>query len=405
MTASESQECAPIIVVGAGPVGLFQVLSLHLRGFNCVVIEKRHTPISDTRSLGIHPPCLDMLDELGLLNQFLKKGIRVDKGIAHNGRKKLGEINFSSTQEFGQKHPYILIHPQYETERILKNAVSVLSSHSIRYGFEVTDFQDNGNHLVVYSDEISQSPDTQVSESQEDKSPILIACDGKDSALRSMAGIAYTGSPYPDTYAMGDFSDLEYAQSPPYVYITSEGLVESFPIAEQKRRWVIKTEHYQSNPQPHWLTESIYARVGVRPDISSCSMISSFGVQHHRAAVRQKNRFFLVGDAAHVISPIGGQGMNLGWLGAWQLALDLKKLQNEDKLYNSSKNPLPPTSYSTNFDAVITEVTRRAHWNMKMGRKSKLQWLKQLLIQFILQVPSTAKRLAVRFSMSDLPTK
>ena len=405
MTASVSQESAPIIVVGAGPVGLFQALSLHLRGIDCVVIDKRHTSISDTRSLGIHPPCLDMLDELGLLNQFLKKGIRVDKGIAHNGRKKLGEINFSSTQQSEHKHPYILIHPQNETERLLKNAFSELSPHSIRYGFEVTDFQDNGDHLVVYSHEVSQSPDKHVSQSREDRCTILIGCDGKNSALRRMAGIAFVGSQYPDTYAMGDFLDLEYPQSPPYIYITSEGLVESFPIAEQKRRWVIKTKHYQSKPQPHWLSESIYARVGVRPDTASCSMISSFGVQHHRAASRQKNRFFLVGDAAHVISPIGGQGMNLGWLGAWLLALDLNKLQSENKLDNPSKNLLPSTSYSTNFGAVITEVTRRARWNMKIGRESKLQWLKQLFIQLLLQVPSTAERLALRFTMSDLPTK
>ena len=210
MTASVSQESAPIIVVGAGPVGLFQALSLHLRGIDCVVIDKRHTSISDTRSLGIHPPCLDMLDELGLLNQFLKKGIRVDKGIAHNGRKKLGEINFSSTQQSEHKHPYILIHPQNETERLLKNAFSELSPHSIRYGFEVTDFQDNGDHLVVSSHEVSQSPDKHVSQSREDRCTILIGCDGKNSALRRMAGIAFVGSQYPDTYAMGDFLDLEY---------------------------------------------------------------------------------------------------------------------------------------------------------------------------------------------------
>ena len=168
MTTSVSHINSPIIVVGAGPVGLFQALALHLRGLNCVVIDKRHTSISDTRSLGIHPPCLDMLDELGLLNKFLKKGIRVDKGIAHNGRKKLGEINFASTQQSGQKHPYILIHPQNETEALLKEAFSERLSHSIRYGSEVTDFRDNGNHLVVYSHKVSQSPDTTLSESRED---------------------------------------------------------------------------------------------------------------------------------------------------------------------------------------------------------------------------------------------
>ena len=158
MTTYDPHIHSPIIVIGAGPVGLFQALALHLRGLNCVVIEKRHTTISDTRSLGIHPPCLDMLDELGLLHKFLKKGIRIDKGIAHSGRKKLGEINFACTQQSGQKHPYILIHPQNETEALLKEALFERLSHSIRYGSEVTDFQDNGNHIVVFSHKIPPSP-------------------------------------------------------------------------------------------------------------------------------------------------------------------------------------------------------------------------------------------------------
>ena len=86
--------------------------------------------------------------------------------------------------------------------------------------------------------------------------------------------------------------------------------------------------------------------------------------------------------------------MNLGWLGAWLLALDLNKLQSENKLDNPSKI-FPSTSYSTNFGAVITEVTRRARWNMKIGRESKLQW--QATFYPSIAIPSTAERLALRF--------
>ena len=396
---------APIIVVGAGPVGLFQALSLYLKGIECFIMERRNAAISDTRSLGIHPPCLDMLEELGLLSEFLKKGIRVDKGIAHNGRKKLGEINFSSTQLSGQKHPYILIHPQNETEALLKRAFTDIGPNKIQYGCEVIGFQDNGGHVVVHSQMVHDPLSPASPKVQEHKTPMLIACDGKNSALRTYAAIQYNGRPYPDTYTMGDFPDPDTPQSPPFVYITSEGLVESFPIADQKRRWVIKTDHYQSNPQPAWLSEAIHKRVGEMPDSSNCTMISSFGVQHHRAALRQKNRLFLVGDAAHVVSPIGGQGMNLGWLGAWQLAKDVKKLHEKGFLYSPSENPIPATSYSSDFDSVIAEVARRAHWNIKMGRKSKLQWLKQLFIQILLSIPPSSRKLAERFTMSNLPTK
>lgn len=381
-----SSQKQPIVIAGAGPAGLFMGLCLVHQGFQVQIFEQRSEVISDTRSLGIHPPSLCLLEKLGLLNEFLKKGIQVHTGLAHDGRQGLGRIEFS---EIDLKPSYLLIHPQNQTEAILKQAFMERMPNGLHYGVSIESFLDRGSDIEV----LIRSHDDQL---QSYHTPILIACDGKNSSLREYAQISFDGHAYPDTYIMGDFPAHSTQAKEPTVYITQEGLIESFPLPDGKRRWVAKTDHYLKNPQPRQLSELIKKRIDVELDVSNCTMMSSFGVQHMRANKRQHNRFFVVGDAAHVVSPIGGQGMNLGWLGAWQLSLDLTETNIE------ASGMLAPTTYERQFHRTIREVAKRAEWNMKMGRKSSLYRLKIQGIRLLLGLPWTARFLAGRFSMSGL---
>jgi len=384
--ANAATEKQPIIIAGAGPAGLFMGLCLAEKGFEVQIFEKRTELISDSRSLGIHPPSLRMLEKLGILNEFLKKGIEVPMGWAHDGRDLLGSIDFSGID---QKPSYILIHPQNETEKILKQAFIERMPKGIQYGASIESFTD-------LESEIALEVRNHQHELRTYHTPILISCDGKNSTLREAAAISYEGHNYPDTYLMGDFPVVASDPKEPVVYITQEGLVESFPLPDGKRRWVAKTEEYIRNPEVEELSQIIKNRTHVTLEAHHCSMISSFGVQHRKASKLQRNRFFLVGDAAHVVSPIGGQGMNLGWLGAWQLSEDLASMNVE------VPGPLKITNYQRHFYATIKEVAKRAEWNMKMGRKSLFHRLKVQIIRLLLSTPLTAKFLAVRFTMSGL---
>ena len=151
---------------------------------------------------------------------------------------------------------------------------------------------------------------------------LLVAADGKGSFVRNALDISFRGRNYPDHYLMGDFHDTTTFGTDAALYFTPAGLVESFPLPGGLRRWVVKTPERVSAPTPETLARFIRERLGVTLPVETNS-VSVFGIQRFLADRFVAGRVALVGDAAHVVSPIGGQGMNLGWLGAWRLAESL----------------------------------------------------------------------------------
>jgi 2-polyprenyl-6-methoxyphenol hydroxylase-like FAD-dependent oxidoreductase len=211
--STSATENRTIIIAGAGPAGLFMGLCLAEKGFEVQIFEKRTELISDSRSLGIHPPSLRMLEKLGLLNEFLNKGIQVPIGWAHDGQQMLGCINFSGID---QKPSYILIHPQNETEKILKQAFIERMPNGIQYGTSIESFTD-------LESEIALEVRNHQHELRTYHTPILISCDGKNSTLREAAAISYEGHNYPDTYLMGDFPVVASDPKEPVVYSRRTG--------------------------------------------------------------------------------------------------------------------------------------------------------------------------------------
>ncbi|MDA0671550.1 MAG: NAD(P)/FAD-dependent oxidoreductase [Bacteroidetes bacterium] len=389
----------PVLIVGGGPTGLFLALSLRQLGIDCRVIEKKETRTQHSRSIGIHPPSLELFDRQGLIEPFLEEGILIRKGHAYLNQSRIGSVSFDSLPG---RHQYVLSLPQSQTEAILEAACQEMDSSMVCRGVTLTSYETTQDGVRVHMQD-TEGTDGDVgghgAEGSEGASEVttcdvLVGCDGKRSVVRELTGIEFDGSNYPDTYMMGDFEDTTPFGEDAMITLHQDGLVECFPLTKGRRRWVVKTAQYVDAPTEQELKEIVAHRTGYDLHQAPCTMISSFGVQHFIAETFAKGRVVLAGDAAHVVSPIGGQGMNLGWLDGEALAKALQAfLLTQDERHLQD--------YSKRQRAVARQAGKRAEWNMRLGRSFKNRWVKQCMLFLFVRTP-IQRVLAQLFTMQKL---
>lgn len=377
-----------IVIVGGGPVGLFLGICLARRKIPCLILEKRENPITDSRSLGIHPTSLELFDKTGIIEPFLKAGLKIEKGIAHSGKKELGEIDLTKT---AKPYNYILACPQFKTEQILRKEFKSQYPDFLITGAEVESFKETKDAISIKF--------TLDGKTQTITTNYLVGCDGKNSFVRENAGIEFKGKNYPDTYIMGDFTDNTPFGNKAVVYLSSDGMIECFPLPNGLRRWVVKTDSYIKKATKEAIAYRVKKRLGFSLETQNVLMLSSFGVQHQWAQKMVKNRIILAGDSAHVVSPIGGQGMNLGWIDAWELASTFHEIQHKTStkvVENAFRN------YERKQQEMARTVAKRAEVNMRLGRKSSFGWIRNFLLKQVLKSAYLNKKAAQLFTMRGL---
>lgn len=307
-----------VLVVGGGPVGLFLATLLAGRGLDVAVWEKREQPATLSRAIGIHAPSLRAFGAVGITDTVLDQAVLVRRGLGRCRGRSLGVVDFSRVPDY----PFVAALPQFQTEGILVRRLAELAPDALTRGIAVEQIYDTGDHVQV----TGLSADGVV----EDSARFVVGADGARSAVRRLLTIPTASRTYPDTYLMGDVTDTTGAGPDAVVSLEPGGVVESFPLPGGVRRFVAHTTgtpfaaHTSTGdgpaPTADDLAEIIADRTGTHVDPTTCTMLSAFATRRRFAQHMVRGRVCLVGDAAHEISPIGGQGMNLGWLDAVALA-------------------------------------------------------------------------------------
>ncbi|GGD85843.1 FAD-dependent oxidoreductase [Microbacterium murale] len=332
-----------VAIVGGGPVGLLLACLLAQDGIDVAVYERREAGDDRSRAIGIHPPGRAALDAVGVGEDARRQALALDGGDVLCGGRVLASVSFTTRQQ-------VLILPQHRTHALLVKRLAELRTDAVHLGHVVRDVLDEGD--VVRLDVEAGGVVREVTAS------IVVAADGVRSAIRRRLGIRWRERSGSGSYSMTDIADEE-PSTRVHLYCEPGGIVESFPLPEGRRRWVV------ADPQDRLhdgaaFAQAIEERTGIRLDQTTEIVPTAFRAQQHRAMHAAVGRVVLVGDALHETSPIGGQGMNLGWNGARQLAAAIEM---------SLRGAAPDFSaYERRVLRSAARAQRRSSFYMTMGR-------------------------------------
>lgn len=376
---------ADVIIIGAGSTGLILAKLLELAGFSVLIVEKRWVRGEHSRAIGIHPPGLKILHEIGILDEFVIKGVSVTKGLAHVGPKFIGSISLATGRESFDR---VLTIPQYQTEDLIERS---LEKTTILRGWTLSLLNQQHSGVQI---EITSGKKIQHLECS-----ILIGADGMHSTVRKLLGVKWSGTTYPYKYAMADVSDNTDFGNQAAIYLSSEGLTESFPLPGGVRRWVVN--HKLDNIEKDIFFELIRQRSNISPDINTMSMFSEFEIHQYRAERMYLGNTLLVGDALGVMSPIGGQAMSLHWLHAKELVDFLITFRDQIKTRSLNLTSDKLEKVQSKHLKRLSQYSNRSHFNTLMGLPGTPNWLLKGVSKTLLS-PGIKNYWSRRFSMRDL---
>jgi len=384
-----------VAIVGAGATGLFLACRLLLGGATVALLERRAEPTRHARAIGIHPPGLAALQRLGVAEELIALGVPIRAGHAstgdvRSGVRSLGTLDFTST--LPDPWRFVLSVPQYATERVLEDRLRRLAPDALKRNTDVLDWSADDRAVTVRLRSVAGRPDDL-------RCALLVACDGSRGGAAARLAIRARGGWYPDTYLMADLPDR--ATGPlgvplgddAAIHLAPGGVVEAFPLPHGRRRWVVRTDRRVDPPDPLSLARLVHERTGVRLEPDDAIAPTSFGVQRWLLDRLGTGRCWLCGDAAHVVAPLGGQGMTLAWLGAEALAgLWEEHLAGRMSLERAAAH------YQTVQGGRARRAAARAAWNLRMGRPTRLAPGRAWLVRALL-TPPLDRRMARMFTM------
>ncbi|WP_329463672.1 FAD-dependent monooxygenase [Streptomyces sp. NBC_01431] len=350
-TGPESPFTTDVLVVGSGPTGLLLAGDLAAAGLDVTVVERRAHGVSNmTRAFAVHARTLEMLDARGLADELVKRGRTIDH-LRLFGRASLDMTRLRS------RFPYVLITPQYEVEQVLEQR-ALSAGAEFRYGAELLSLRQDAEGVTAELRGTADAGPTTV------RARYLVGADGVHSSVREALGLPFPGVSVIRSIVLADVRLTEEPEG----LLTVNGSGDSFafiaPFGDGYYRvmgWNRKRQAPDSAPVDLAELRTI-AREALGSDygMHDARWISRFHSDERQAPDYRVGRVFLAGDAAHVHSPAGGQGMNTGLQDAanlsWKLAAALRgRTPDAEALldsYQTERHPVGKTVLRTSGSLV-----------------------------------------------------
>jgi len=313
-----------VLIVGAGPSGLVLALWLNKLGVKVRLIDKTTEPGTTSRALAVQARTLELYRQLDLTDAVLEQGYRTTAiNLWTEGRHR-ARISLEAVGAGLTRYPVLHIYPQDQHERLL---VARLEAQGIgvERKTELAGFEERGDHVLARIQ-------TAGGQCEECTASFIIGCDGAHSTVRKVMGIGFPGGTYPHLFYVADIEGAGPAMNGELnVDLDESDILAVFPMAEAGRARLVGTvrdERAEREQTLQFGDVSSRAIGNLRIEVRKVNWFSTYHVHHRVAEHFRRGRAFLVGDAGHIHSPVGGQGMNTGIGDAfnlgWKLAAVLR---------------------------------------------------------------------------------
>jgi 2-polyprenyl-6-methoxyphenol hydroxylase-like FAD-dependent oxidoreductase len=310
-----------ILVVGAGPSGLMCAAQLLRWGLRPVIIDTNKGPTLETRALGVQARSMEIYRQMGLEQEVFSRGVPSKHASMFTERGRLGQIPMEEIGAGISRYPYMFILTQDQNEAML---AADLKKQSLEVQWETT-----FRALEQTDDQVTVTLETPSGTKQRQFS-YVVAADGARSAVRKALNVDFAGSTYSaHKFFVADLrAEGELNPGALNLFLSNRyHVLALFPLKDAQRFRLVGLLPDDLVAHPNLTFADLQPRlremVGNRLQLSCASWFSTYSVHHRTAAQFRVKRCFLIGDSAHVHSPVGGQGMNTGLQDAYNLAWKL----------------------------------------------------------------------------------
>jgi 2-polyprenyl-6-methoxyphenol hydroxylase-like FAD-dependent oxidoreductase len=318
-----------VLISGGGPTGLTLAIVLRRYGITCRIIDRDPEEHSHSRGKGIQPRTLEVFDDLGIVDEIKARGISSGKVRFYTNTQPVAEVVVPQiAPRPGIPYPSLLIVPQFETERILRERLDVFGV-TVERGRELVSFHDDGEQVIA------TVKDRVTGELEEIACAYVIGCDGGRSFVRRQLGLRFDGENHDQYWILGDmeitgldrdvtahawFADDSYLNATKLPGVNGWQVQASIQLDAAGHVAPASLELFQRLFTERTALSDVH--------VSNATWLSNYHVKRRMVDRYRQGRVFVAGDAAHIHSPAGGQGLNTGVQDAynlgWKLALVLQ---------------------------------------------------------------------------------